>query len=526
MDEEDNEFTRPDDYDEELGNPSLPAPDRRAHLHGISESPSQSQNKKSTFEMVNVVFDEDEVNVEEEESLNRDDMMDNRYKFDDLEAGGDLDDDEVEEEERELENDILNQTNTSNAYNLLGMSFGPMAMARHMDVMDAKKLRSSVLRTSANLMNDAIDSAAWHDRILFYLHTVTVNWFLLWVMLVRFTLVFIGLPTLLFSFGHKGLGVYDSPAMNIIDLVLAALITVPILGAIVMEIYVNRVQHFLSESIANSFDLFVLLPLLFVCITLHVLNLVEIGQGVAYVSTLTVCFIWPVLSIFIIWRIGRTIGSRITLAPSYRSSHAQTKSLDYIWVSKTHEDDNWLVTELLPLAESSIVRLHRFITRHGPKTEKWMLDYEKVPLKTTYDRPNWDEVFGALVERAKSGTTIGVFFCGPDSMANMLQQAAIKAMSKSMDNAYARGYFTKKATGSMAHINQSSNSVAAGLAGGPSVRTIDGQRGINRNASLNAGPHSSQRLPAGTNNNGAGDKRDNSSYGCAVRFAIRVENFN
>lgn len=71
------------------------------------------------------------------------------------------------------------------------MSFGPLAMMRHMHALDAKKLRSSMVRAWMNLMDDEMDAALWQDWILFYLHTVTINWVLLWVMLARFCLVLI-----------------------------------------------------------------------------------------------------------------------------------------------------------------------------------------------------------------------------------------------------------------------------------------------------------------------------------------------
>lgn len=508
--DEDNEFTRPDDYDEELGNPELPIPDRWA----ISlDSPSTSQNRDSVaFEVINdydqskPMFDIDEQQVEEEmeASVSRDGLL------------GSL---QIEEEEDgvEIEDQILRETTPSNAYNMLGMSFDPQAIMRHLP--DGRNLRSSLMKTSMNMMDDATDASVWQDRLLFYLHTVTINWVLLWLMMIRFTLVFIGLIVHKFSFSQMGLGIFSATGFNIADLVLGAMVTLPILIAIIMEIYVHSLQTFLSDHIANSFDMFVLLPLLTLCIVVHALNLADIGMDVTHMSKLLVCVVWPVLSLFIIWRIARTIGSRIVLAPSGRSSHAQTKSLDYIWVSKTSDEDAWLVEELLPLAESNIVRLHRFITRHGPKTEPWMLDYEKVPLKTTYSRPDWDDVFGSLVERSKSGAIIGVFFCGPDSMARMIKQAAMKAMAKSMANAVQRGFHSKRANASSLRgadftAASSMDANVASNRGFGSTRSLEGARGVSgRVASARGLPGQSQEAVS------------NVAYGCNVKFVIRVENF-
>lgn len=507
----DEMFGRPDDYDEELGNPELPIPDRRA----INSSPSLSGSRHSTVEILKdhpsskMVFDEDEEHVAEEEptDISRSGFI----------GGVILEEWASEGEGLELEDEILQEHTASNAYNMLGISFGKSALARHM-ATGADRMLPSFVRTSLNMMDDAVDAALLRDRLLFYLHTVTINLILLWLMLVRFTLVFVGLMVNLFTFAQKGLGVFRTDAMNAVDLVLAIVISIPLVGAVGMEIFVSQLQTFLAEGIANSLDLFLMVPLIFLSMTLHVLNLVGVGRQVDHVSKLTVCLIWPVVTLLILWRVARTIGSRVVLAPRLKSTLAQTKALDYIWVSKTHEDDSWLIDELLPLAESNVIRLHRFITRHGPKTEPWMLEYEKIPLKTTYSRPNWDEVFGNLVERARSGTTVGVFFCGPDSMAQMIRQAALKAMAKSMENAYQRGYFARK-TG-MA-VAQSESSIAASTAwlsmsgaapGRLQSRSLGRQRAETRRGAVFAsGVQQVEKI--------------STAYGCSVRITIRIENF-
>lgn len=510
---EEMEFGLPDDYDEELGNPDLPIPDRRA----VDSSPSVSANQQAMFEVLKeypssqVVFDEDEEHVAEEEPTD--------VSKSGLVGGGVLEEWALEGEGLELEDEILQEHTASNAYNMLGISFGQSALARHM-AEDGKKMLPSFVRTSLNLMDDAMDAALWRDRALFYLHTVTVNWVLLWLMLVRFALVFVGLTADLFTFSQPGLGVFKTHAMNAVDLFLAIVISIPLVGVVVMEVYVSHLQTFLANGIANSFDLFLMVPLLFLSTMLHILNLVGVGKRVDHISKLTVCLIWPVLTFLILWRIARTIGSRVVLAPRLKSTLAQTKALDYIWVSKTHEDDTWLIEELLPLAESNVIRLHRFITRHGPKTEPWMLEYEKIPLKTTYSRPDWDEVFGNLVERARSGTTIGVFFCGPDSMAQMIQQAALKAMAKSMENAYQRGYFAKKTGKGIARTE--SNVVAntawksMGGAGPIQGRIVNG----------NLDRHRAELGRAAITEHGVQQtQKVSTAYGCSVRITIRVENF-
>lgn len=320
-------------------------------------------------------------------------------------------------------------------------------------------------------------TATWSRRVLFLLNTVTVNCVVLWTMTIRLTVFLIGLQCFRVSIAEKGTGVFDSRAMNICDFTMGILISIPIVCSIVMEIYECCFTEFLRMSVGNALDFFVLVPSLILCILLQAFKFSGVGQEVHGISKVTVFVIWPVITIFLAWRIMRTVGSRVLLAPNYRPTHARTKSMDFIWVSRTQDDDSWLVEELLPVAESNMVRFHRFITRGTPKVENWALDYEEVPLKTTYKRPDWDNLFMSLVDSTRSGTVIGVFFCGPDSMADMVKQAALQAMARSQENARLRGFVPNQY-----------------MVGDSHIRSTSGQK--------------------------------NTKYGCAVGFAIRIENFN
>eukprot|EP00737_Agarophyton_chilense_P002474 gb/GEZJ01002825.1/.p1 GENE.gb/GEZJ01002825.1/~~gb/GEZJ01002825.1/.p1 ORF type:complete len:1060 (-),score=150.15 gb/GEZJ01002825.1/:639-3818(-) len=493
--EEEDMYARPDDYDEELGNPDAPIPDRR--VTPTPEAAVSPTKQHQTFEIVKeydsnqALFDDDDEvqSTRAADGVGRGVVHDS-FALDpmDLEAG-----------EWDYEDDLMAEHQTpSNALNLLGMSFGPGAMMRYLYAAEQKKLRSSMAKASMNLMDDAVEAAFWQDRLLFYLHTVTVNWALLWVMLVRFAVVCIGAVCKHFELDQTGLGVFETTPFNAIDVILATVLAVPVTGAILLEIYMHGLSNFITDGLGNSFDLFVLVPLMTGSVLLHILNFAGVGKDIEHISVLLVVVVWPVLSLFLLWRIGRTIGSRVILAQYFKPSHARTKSLDFIWVSKTYQDDAWLIDELLPLTDSNIVRLHRFITRHGAKYEPWMMDYEKIPLKTTYARPDWEEVFTNLVERSKSGTVIGVFFCGPDGMARMVQQAAMNAMQKSIQNAVQRGFDMKRTA-------------------------RDDEGGFSRNRSDRGGAKRVNRAASGAP--GAQEGHDGAAYGCGVRISVRIENF-
>jgi hypothetical protein len=323
------------------------------------------------------------------------------------------------------------------------------------------------------------------------LHTVTVNWFLLWIMLLRYCIAaIVGIVSSGRLIGRPGLGVFRSGPLLVVDLIFALIVAVPVLIAIIFELRLHGLSIFLSDSYGNMFDIILLLPLTSSCAILSVLALAGVGDSVRHVSKVTMFLFWPVLSMLLLWRIGRTIGSRILLAQYFRSTHSTTRSLDFIWMSKKFGEDDWLVREMLPLAESNIVRLHRFVTGESPEdaqVEPWTLDYEHVPLKTHYGRPDWNEVFEGIAERSKSGSVIGVFLCGPNSIWVAVQQAAMRAMAKSLDKAYRVGYQQSRTDSSR---DSRQNSGRPGMRPSPSMR-----------------PN-----PA-------------ASHGCAIRFNLREEQF-
>jgi Ferric reductase NAD binding domain len=365
-----------------------------------------------------------------------------------------LDDEEFDEDDDEDDPDVPNPDSLefenmlmreapleSNAANLMGLSYGSTAMMRHMMGHDRdRKMRPSLMRASMTMMEEALDNAVWQERALFYLHSVTVNWFLLWTMLARYCLAALATITNGFQIRQKGLAVFNDGSLILVDLGLALVLAIPVIFAVVLELRVHGLIEFLSDSYGNMFDITLLMPLSISCVVLTILGLLDIGSDVQHVSKVTLFLFWPTMSLLLLWRIGRTIGSRVTLAQYFKSTHSQTKSLDFIWVSKTHAEDEWLVREMLPLAGTNIVRLHRYVTREGPMVEPWTLDYEKIPLKTQHQRPDWDEVFAGIAERSRSGSVIGVFHCGPSTMAMAVQQGAMRAMAKSLEKAYRCGY--------------------------------------------------------------------------------------
>ncbi len=506
---------KPLDYVVELGNPDEPIPDRfvesdevvlpsgRRMMEVVREYDSSrslfsddgeyDSRKRGRMSLADRMLDRDEVSFGEM----------------DLEMGG-----------MQLEDEILREQQTaSNAYNMLGMSYGSAALLRHLQTAENGDIRSSQIRASMHCMEEAMDRATWRDRMLFYLHSVTLNWMLIWVMILRFTMLGVADITGRFILQGKPLNIYNSMPFAIVDLALGAIVLIPIVLAMVIEISTRGLWSYIVDDLGNVVDSVCLVPLLSASLALTG-YLVFTDKQVNYMFEITVYFIWPLTALLLLWRAGRTIGSRISLAQNFKSTHSQTKSVDFLWVSRKAQDDQWLISELLPLAGSGIVRLHRFITREEPTTEPWMLDYEKVPLQTTYKRPDWDHVFSSLIERSRSGTVVGVFFCGPDGMARAIQQSAMKAMAKSVENAKNRGYVPKLAESSCASSDVEEGEgnetpFGGSKPAGPLTRALSKGGKIVRSMSSRIG---GRQKPCS-------ETLDKSEFGCNVRISVRVENF-
>lgn len=104
----------------------------------------------------------------------------------------------------------------------------------------------------------------------------------------------VGLPTLQFHFAQHGLGIFHSMFFNVIDFVFAVLLTAPVVTVIFMEVYIKGIQLFISRRVRKF---------------------VGIRDTVQHASKTMVCVIWPIISVLLCWRIVRTIGQRISLAP-------------------------------------------------------------------------------------------------------------------------------------------------------------------------------------------------------------------
>lgn len=302
---------------------------------------------------------------------------------------------------------------------MIGMSFGSTAMVRQAQQRRARLADGTLVDRPAD------DLAVLRSKrmlLLLYLHSVTVNILLLWVLLLRFVVV--GFSAI---FGEldllsQGLSVHRLDALTAVDLALCGCVTAVIGLTSVLEVIELRGVPY------NGLDLFVLFPASLFCVVTDILSLAGVRSPANLFGVFQLLIVWPVLALFLGARLLRVIGDRVVLAENYQNSHSKTRSLDFVWTAPSPQADSWLVREMLPLADSPCVRLHRYLTRSAPALEPWMADYERVPLRTHYGRPDWDGIFEGIAARSRNNAVHGVFFCGPAAMADAVRAAAMRAM--------------------------------------------------------------------------------------------------
>lgn len=387
---------------------------------------------------------------------------------------------------------------------MIGMSFGSTAMVRQ------AQQRRARLADGTFVDRPTDDLAVLRSKrmlLLLYLHSVTVNILLLWVLLLRFVVV--GFSAI---FGEldllsQGLSVHRLDALTAVDLSFCGCVTAVIGLTSVLEVIELRGVPY------NGLDLFVLFPTSLFCVITDILSLAGVRSPANLFGVFQLLIVWPVLALFLGARLLRVIGDRVVLAENYQNSHSKTRSLDFVWTAPSPEADSWLVREMLPLADSPCVRLHRYLTRSAPALEPWMADYERVPLRTHYGRPDWDGIFEGIAARSRNNAVHGVFFCGPAAMADAVRAAAMRAMRGTIVRGLLTGAGSATFPGARG-MNVFGREVSAAVA------DLSGAAGLEASLGGEVGRH-------GYGGGGAASSAAETSldFGCNVKFVVRVEHF-
>lgn len=104
--------------------------------------------------------------------------------------------------------------------------------------------------------------------------------------------------------------------------------------------------------------------------------------------------------------------------PLCSKGRGDAPEVDFVWTTRTASDDEWLRDELRTLADSSALRLHRYVTREGAVEVA-----QERHFSSSEGRPCWQALFSDIAGRACAGMEVGVFFCGPTAMGKAVQRA-------------------------------------------------------------------------------------------------------
>lgn len=313
---------------------------------------------------------------------------------------------------------------------IVSLSFGSVSLVRNMQMRKAQRTMRQTAGEQLPVTIDQEDLSIFHNpRIMFllFMRSVTVNIVLLWILLVRFIIagtafIFHGLRVF-----DQGIAIYKSPILTAVDLLLVFIVALLVGIPSVLEIIE------LGAAPVHGFDLFVLTPIALFGVVADILALVKVGEEVELFGVIHLFVLWPILAVVVMIRLLRVIGERIAQAESLVQTHSSTKAVDFYWTAPSPDDDRWLVSELAPYSDIESVQLNRYLTRcTGPPSKRPVQPVNTPYMNTNYGRPKWEEILNETAERCKNNTTIGVFFCGPHSMGEAVQDACTGAMRNSI----------------------------------------------------------------------------------------------
>lgn len=317
---------------------------------------------------------------------------------------------------------------------LMQMSYGSPEIIRKLQSKHFEnKSRADFSLYNSTNMNPVDDMSVFQDkqfRFLVYMKSVTANMALLWILLLRVFAV--GLAGI---FGHislveNGLSIYKATKpLLIFDTIMAAIIASAVVVPAIVEAVVLR-----TIALVDWWDLFIFTPVVVFGLVIDILALNNVGQNIDFFGIFTLIVIWPLTGILFMVRLVRVIGERVALGDHRTHGKLSTakKQVDFLWTTPTTEDDSWLVEEFNTNARSPNTKLHRYVTR-GLDPADVDLD-NGAPTKITVHegRPNWTEVLNEIALSAPSGSSVGVFLCGPKTMADQVSHSVQDAMRNSI----------------------------------------------------------------------------------------------
>lgn len=321
--------------------------------------------------------------------------------------------------------------------------------------------------------------------------SITVSATILWVLLARVALFAVaGATDEAHMWRTASLSQYTNRGVILADVGLAALAAALVLGCLTPELFARTDGAWHAAALA---------PVLAALTVSGALPAAALAGSVnatgAPVGCIQALLLMPIPFAAVLTRHLVLLSTRLKfLDPTAAALGAggRLRSADFVWTSPTAADDEWVVRELAPLVDScGYVRVHRFGTHEAPPgaeprggTDKddggasesssdggrdrrsrarWdaataTRGAQRVSLN--YGRPQWSALLDALVAHSRSGSVVGVFFCGARGMEAAVRAAASAAMTES------------RRRGMIARVPEGGGGVDAETAYGHNVRIV------------------------------------------------------
>ena len=304
------------------------------------------------------------------------------------------------------------------------------------DVFDADPQSTVRIDVESNIavpkrVQGSLEDWDFRKRLLSFLQSTRVTLGLLTSMLVRFALVCI---LAIWNFAEfrwqrTSLHLYGQWAV-IVDTVLGLALASIMLVVIVLEISFMKSKFFIRTG--RVLDFFISLPL---AITSAFFSIKYYPNPVTP-GALTIAhfaILLPLQFLLLTNRLYRSLGSRTLLTAVTPSCGCKciekVPNADFVWVTKTVEEDKWLRDELRSLADGSSLNLHQFVTRQS--SEEAERELSETNIFTQFCRPDLEKLFEKIANRTASGAHVGVFFCGPKAMGKDLKKSIEQVEVKS-----------------------------------------------------------------------------------------------
>lgn len=276
------------------------------------------------------------------------------------------------------------------------------------------------------------------SKLLSFLHTSRANLLLLFVLIARIFIICMSsiLKEDYIKINAEPHVIESGLWVVITDTVLSAIFAVVLPLTILLEISYMGSRFF--RTVGRTLDFFVFLPLTMTSVALGIKALVTNKTDGQIVLFLHYIVFLPTLFVLLAVRMYRSLGRRtlLTDAPCHCSHHSAVPDVDFVWTVPHETDDDWLRSELEPLADGTELRLHRYVTRTKEVDMEAGADFITT---ANAGRPDWEDIFGKIAAEAPSNSVVGVFFCGPHKMADSVQSAMRRAeINSNLRAAYLR----------------------------------------------------------------------------------------